>query len=73
MENDPASSEDTTQIKLMRARQKMYELILQLRVDASKTHDPHARILLDFSAEMLADTVSAFRQYEETLKKAPPK
>ncbi|MEQ8671648.1 MAG: hypothetical protein RLP44_25600 [Aggregatilineales bacterium] len=73
MENNTASLDDTTLINLMRARQKMYELILQLRVDASKTEDPNARILLDFSAEMMANTVSAFRQYEETIKKASQK
>lgn len=64
------SSEEITALKMMQTRQKLYELIIQLRKDASSIDDPNARILLDFSAEMMADLVHAFRQYENNIVEA---
>ncbi len=68
MIDNKQTPQEMTALKIMHARQKLYELILQLRLDASNTEDPNARILLDFSAEMMADLVWAFRQYEDSVK-----
>lgn len=51
--------------RTLKARSKLYELIVQFRMDAAEVDDPKANLLFEFSAEMLAGMARAFREYDE--------
>lgn len=51
--------------RTLKARSKLYELIVQFRMDATETGDPKAQMLFEFSAEILAGMARSFREYDE--------
>ncbi len=52
--------------RTLKARSKLYELIVQFRMDASTTNDPKAQVLFEFSAEILAGIARSFREFDES-------
>lgn len=54
--------------RTLKARSKLYELIVQFRMDATEVTDPKAQLLFEFSAEMLAGMARSFREYDENPK-----
>jgi hypothetical protein len=57
--------------KTLKARSKLYELIVQFRMDASTASDPKAQMLFEFSAEVLAGMARAFREFDESRTEPP--
>ena len=51
--------------RTLKARSKLYELIVQFRMDAAEVSDPKAQVLFEFSAEILAGMARSFREYDE--------
>lgn len=51
--------------RTLKARSKLYELIVQFRMDAAELSDPKAQLLFEFSAEILAGMARSFREYDE--------
>ena len=51
--------------RTLKARSKLYELIVQFRMDATEVSDPKAQLLFEFSAEILAGMARSFREYDE--------
>ena len=51
--------------RTLKARSKLYELIVQFRMDAAEVGDPKAQVLFEFSAEILAGMARSFREYDE--------
>lgn len=51
--------------RTLKARSKLYDLIVQFRMDAAEVKDPKAQILFEFSAEILAGMARSFREYDE--------
>lgn len=49
----------------LNARSKLYDLIVQFRQDAARLSDPKAKLLFEFSAEMLAGMARSFRNLED--------
>lgn len=54
--------------RTLKARSKLYELIVQFRMDAAEAGDPKAQLLFEFSAEILAGMARSFREYDENPK-----
>lgn len=54
--------------RTLKARSKLYELIVQFRMDATEVSDPKAQLLFEFSAEVLAGIARSFREYDENPK-----
>jgi hypothetical protein len=57
--------------KTLKARSKLYELIVQFRMDASTASDPKAQVLFEFSAEILAGMARSFREFDESRNDPP--
>lgn len=51
--------------RTLKARSKLYELIVQFRMDAAEVNDSKAQLLFEFSAEILAGIARSFREYDE--------
>ena len=54
--------------RTLKARSKLYELIVQFRMDAAEVTDSKAQLLFEFSAEILAGMARSFREYDENPK-----
>lgn len=50
----------------LKARSKLYELIVQFRSDAAVISDAKAQTLFEFSAEILAGLARSFREFDES-------
>ena len=51
--------------RTLKARSKLYELIVQFRMDAAEVSDSKTQLLFEFSAEILAGMARSFREYDE--------